>query len=152
MKRRRDGYYVQTDSYVCSPVAIINALKYKGELDLSKYNLENLKKKYKTTRRLGTEKNHFYTAMRDIFGSIPRSVSVRNIKKYLEQGRSMILVYPLESTSPAGHCIFIKADKKIEIINGAVAEITKWNDLYEHLMNVWGKNRDERAVAWIIDA
>jgi hypothetical protein len=147
MKRRRDKYYEQTDDYSCVPVAIINALHHKGELNSEIHSLENIKEKCHTTCEEGT-KDEWSSFVIPKLLKVKRSVSFRNVKKSLEKGKSMILSYPHHSNTSEGHCIFIDSNRK-KIINGV--EITKWNDLHNHIMNVWGEKRQRRLLAWVLD-
>lgn len=153
MKRCRDGYYVQTDHYSCAPIAIINALKYKNVLNEDVHSLEEVKKKCKAVKDGGTTAENFYKAMKETIRAT-RSVSLRIIKKSLDDGKSMILSYPHNSETDKGHFVFIDA-KNRKIINGAIDCMTDCmtdiDDLYDHIEGMWNTDRSRRVTAYIVD-
>jgi len=140
MKRRKDGYYEQTDNVSCGPIAILNALKYAKK---ENSNFQEIRKKCKTGRN-GTDIENFENTLKTLL-PYKRSVSLRNIEKSVNSGKSMILLRPDNDITFSGHFLFIDSSKYcVKTINSML----NWVQLLEHITKYRGLGK---TIGWIID-
>ena len=170
MKRLRSGYFVQTDTNSCGPIATFNAEKWLGR-DVTVNDNDKIKvwKTLGPRRKLcktshnnfpmrGTKPPSMSQALNKLRIKYQETTDLELMKQSLNNGHSMILLYSFGKYIPGcridAHYVFVYKDRSnIYLINDDKQHFKTWKTFSSYCLenNPTDHQENKFPRAWIID-
>lgn len=166
MKRLRNGYFIQTDTNSCGPVATFNVEKWIGR-EIKNTDWETLGPRRKLCRTShnnfpmrGTKPPSLSQALSKLNINYTETYDTNMMKKALDNNKCFILLYTFGKYIPGcrvnAHYVFVykndKNDKNIHVINDDRIYFKSWKSFREYYLDTIKIYEDHKyPQAWIID-